>query len=147
VSLIIYSDIESVKADKKDLILVNDSFFDTNTVLQDNTLVREVLSKVDKAEYNTDLTFRSRTKEMGALNKNNLSTGTKTILNILEHKDKCFSVSECGNNVLCFIPQIKEGCIYWDIPAVAYTGCPDCDIQYKGKNYTDFYEFLESVGD
>lgn len=84
---------------------------------------------------------------MGALNKSMLSTGAKTLLNIVTHQDKCFNVCECGNNALCLLPLIKDGSIYWEVSAVAYTGDGFCDISYNGKIYTDFYKFLESVGE
>ena len=74
-------------------------------------------------------------------------TSEKTLLNIIQHPDKCFSVCECGNNVLSLLPLITEGNIYWSIPTVAYTGSSNCDIICNGKEYKDFYKFLESVGD
>ena len=91
------------------------------------------------------LAVKKRTKELGALNKNMLSTGTKTLLNIIQHPDKCFSVCECGNNALSLLPLITEGSIYWSIPVVAYNGDSACDIICNGKEYKDFYEFLESI--
>ena len=146
-ALTIYTDIKDIEKVGKDLILINDLFFDSDTNLNDSELTDKILITIDKASYNSELTFIGRTKELGALNKNMLSTGTKTLLNIIHHPDKCFSVCECGNNVLSLLPLITDGCLYWSIPVVTYEGDPTCDIVCNGKRYNNFYEFLESVGD
>lgn len=41
--------------------------------------------------YNSPATFIGRDPSLGALYKQHLSTGTKTLLNVLNHPDKCFS--------------------------------------------------------
>lgn len=129
------------------LIRVNDMFFDTETNLSDNDIVRKIMKTIDKADYNSNLTFVGRTKKLGALNKSMLSTGTKTLLNILEHPDICFDLCECGNNALSLLPLIRQGNVYWEYPAVAYDGDADCDICCRGRHFSNFYDFLESVGD
>ena len=96
--LIVYTNKKDVEDSGKDLIMINDLFFDAETVLKNSELVSKILEDIDKAKYNSDLTFIGRTKELGALNKSMLSTGTKTLLNIIQHPDKCFNVCECGNN-------------------------------------------------
>lgn len=144
--LTIYTDLAELNKEGKKLIRVNDLFFNMETNLEDSEIVRRILKTIDKAEYNSDLTFIGRTKSLGALNKNMLSTGTKTLLNILKHPDKCFDVCECGNNALSLLPLIKEGNVYWECPAVSYSGNGECDIYYNGKHFNDFYSFLESVG-
>ncbi len=144
-ALVVYTDKKDIENSGKDLVMINDLFFNYDTVLEDSELVRFILSTIDKASYNSSLTFIGRTKELGALNKNMLSTGTKTLLNIIQHPDKCFSVCECGNNALSLLPLITEGSIYWSIPVVAYNGDSACDIICNGKEYKDFYEFLESI--
>ena len=132
-ALTVYTNKNDIENSGKDLVIINDLFFDSETVLSNSSLVKKILSDIDKAEYNSDLTFIGRTKELGALNKSMLSTGTKTLLNIIQHPDKCFSVCECGNNVLSLLPLISEGSIYWRVPAVAYSGSSDCSIICNGK--------------
>lgn len=146
-SLVVYMNKENIVRDGKKLIMVNDLFFDSETNLKDIEIVRKILNIIDKAKYNSELTFIGRTEGLGALNKSMLSTGTKTLLNVLSHPDYCFSVCECSNNALSLLPLITEGSIYWRVPAVAYSGNPDCDIICDGVKYNDFYKFLESVGD
>lgn len=123
----------------------NNTYFDYNTVLQNNTLTREILYTIDKAQYVSELTVSGRTKALGSLNKQVLSTGTKTILNILNNSNDCFDLSECGDNVLKFLPRVTDGNVIWDMPCLAYCGEPDCNIEYKGEIYRNFYEFLYIV--
>lgn len=129
------------------LIEINDTFFDVMTSLSDTPLVRKILSEIDNAQYASPLTFVGRNPEWGQLNKSMLSTGAKTLLNIIGHPDKCFNVCECGNNALQLIPEIKAGNIYWQDPIVAYAGDGECDIVLHGKHYTDFFELLQETMD
>lgn len=115
------------------------------TLLSNTDVVSDILSVVDKAKYSSDLTFIGRTKELGALNKSMLSTGTKTLLNIINYPDRCFNVVECGNNALQFIPRLAEGHILWELPVVVCRDRFECDIDYRGRHYVDFHEFLAQV--
>lgn len=121
----------------------NDTFFSAFTGLKDTSLVSDILKTIDEATRVSDLIFAGRTVEMGNSNKSLLSTGTKTLLNILQHPDKCFSVVECGNNALQFIPKITEGYIYWQYPALWYTEDGVCDIDCNDMHFSNFYDFLQ----
>lgn len=105
----------------------------------------DILKTVDSANYNSDLTFIGRTKELGALNKSMLSTGTKILLNIIYHPEVCFNVVECGNNALEFIPILKERHILWEMPVVVCMSNQKCDIEYGGIHYTNFSNFLSKI--
>lgn len=59
--------------------------------------------------YNSPATFIGRDPSLGALYKQHLSTGTKTLLNVLNHPDKCFSTIECGYNALTLLMGFTEG--------------------------------------
>lgn len=125
----------------------NDLFFESVN-LEDNELTKKILLEIDKAKYNSSLTFIGRDSGIGALNKSNLSTGSKTLLNIVANKDKCFSVSECGQNALALIPYIRDGYILWEVPVLHYLGeCEQCDIKIDGKEFKNFDEFLSYIMD
>ena len=49
----------------------------------------------------------------------NLSSGCKTLLNIMKHPDKIVCVDECGPNVLKLIFQIDKIKIYMSRPSLA----------------------------
>ena len=129
----------------QNVVIDNDSFFDAMTCLNKTPLIAYILEKIDKAHVNSELTFIGRTKALGALNKSMLSTGTKTLINIIQHTDKCFDITECGLNALQIIPKIHTGNIIWRYPLISYSGEEDCDISYKGKTYRDFYDFLDII--
>ncbi|MBR4515198.1 MAG: DUF4869 domain-containing protein [Lachnospiraceae bacterium] len=141
-SLIIFRN-KSEIPDTIDYINSNDLFFNEKTTIPDTPLAKEILKKVDKADYYSELVFTSRTKDLGNLFKNYLSSGTKTLLNIISNPDKCFNLAECGINVLDFIPKIKDGIVLWEhISLFPEDEDESCDIVYKDKQFTNIYEFL-----
>lgn len=130
----------------KDMILIerNDIFFDGFTELKDSELTRVILREVDKAEYATSDTFIGRSKQFGQIYRQNLSTGAKTLLNIISYPDKCFNVVECGGNALRLLTLITEGNILWRNIFVPYTGNGSCDMVWNKKKYTDFYALMNA---
>lgn len=145
-SLLIFDKKEDVLENGIKLISFNDIYFDGFTSLKDDDFTRRVLSEIDKAHYNDNTTFIGRTEGLGALNKNLLSTGTKTLLNVVSHPDVCFDICECGNNVLNLLTSLTTGIVYWRTPAISYVGDGNCDIVFHDVRYTDFYKFLDDVG-
>lgn len=125
----------------------NEAFFNGSTRLKNCAFVQDVLEYVDKAEYVNEDYFLGRVKSIGSLNKSNLSTGTKTMINIYcNQKDYCFDLCECGNNALKFLQRIKDGYVLFKVPVIAYDfDDEDCDIMFKGVHYTNFYDFLEAA--
>lgn len=49
-----------------------------------------------------------------------LSSGCKTILNIIYFPDKVFSIQGCGNNALDIIYSLENGNVYSDYPAISF---------------------------
>lgn len=124
----------------------NDLFFNANPDIPDSDLVRKLLREIDNAERITDCTFRGRVKYAGELNSINLSTGTKTALNVIKYRDECFDVCECGDNVLKFLlKNVHDGSIFWDYPVVVTDDNFDCDIQYKHRHFNNVYSFIDYV--
>lgn len=125
------------------IVFDNNGFFDSRTSILDDDISRDVLNIVERGIFSTSTTFISR--DGIELDKSCLSTGTKTLLNIIQHPDVCFDVSECGINALQFIPRIRNGIIIWRFPLIPYRGKKDCDISYKGILYSNFSEFLNVI--
>ena len=145
-SLNIYRTKEELRKNGIECEMSNDLFFNKNTFINNNDFVKTILRKIDKADYYSDTMFVGRTKDWGNINKNHLSTGTKTLLNILSYPEKCFSLEECGSNALDFVPKIKEGNVLWEcIVLFPEDDDESCDIKYKGKKYTNIYDFLDDV--
>lgn len=120
----------------------NDAYFNGHTQLNGSELESEILRCIDKARYNSAFTFIGRDVNLGALNIQQLSTGTKTLLNILSNPDVCFNVVECGSNALRLLPLVKDGHILWRTAFAPYSGDALCDISYHDKEFSNFYEFM-----
>ncbi|MGN0153208.1 MAG: DUF4869 domain-containing protein [Lachnospiraceae bacterium] len=144
-SLRIFTDKSEIPSDMK-LIDYNDLFFNGQS-LADDEVSEIVMREIDKAEYNTENTFIGRDKSLGSLNKEHLSTGCKTLLNIISNPDKCFDVIECGSNALSLLPLIRNGNVLWKLPVLHYVGNTSCDIVIHNQHFTDFKKFLAYVMD
>lgn len=140
-SLTIYLQREDIPSNVE-VIDRNDEYFNVNTVLHDTQEVRNVLLNIDEAEYNTLETFIGRDKALGAIYRENLSTGCKTALNVLEHSEVCFSTIECGPNAKNCILQLKTGSILWYRDFVDLEDDTECDIVCKGVHFTNIDDWL-----
>lgn len=131
--------------DKLKIISVNDRYFRVNTLIKEDDVVSKILYDIDNViRVGSDKVY-SRFSPDVAISKNYLSTGTKTLLNIIAHPDKCFDVCECGNNALLALGLIKEGNIYWHAPAMFLDDCEDvqCSFSVYGKEFHSFCAFLD----
>ncbi len=76
----------------------------------------------------------------------NLSSGCKTLLNIVKHPEKVVCVEECGPNVLKIIFAMDNIKIYMsrptlaDIPDAAEIRFNDSDIVIGSKGYNAWWE-------
>ena len=143
-SLCIYTSTKDVPDYLGRVINYNDLYFDGQD-LKDSALVRKVLAAVDKAEYVSPAMVLGRDKDLGALNKSCLSTGCKTLLNIILSPLKCFDVVECGVNVLQLLPIVTSGHVLWKEPVLPRVIIQDCDITYQGVVYHNFVDFLDKA--
>jgi hypothetical protein len=122
----------------------NDIYFDGFTNLDNSDFVTNVLREVDEAEVTSELTFLGRTKKLGNLFKDHLSTGSKTLINIHAYPEICFNVVECGDNALEFLCDLHEGNIYWHLPFINFERDDEsCDIQCRGRHFDNMIDFLE----
>lgn len=123
----------------------NDAYFNGFTTLSGTDFEKKVLKEIDKAEIvNEYSVIFIQHREFGAFNIENLCTGTKTLLNVYRHPDRCFNVLECGDNALEFLCDIKEGHIVWEYPFINLLRDDEtCDIECRGKHFTNIVEFLD----
>lgn len=123
------------------VIVDNDTYFDGHTELDSGDMCAGVLKVIDKAVYNSPATFIGRDTSLGALYKQHLSTGTKTLLNISQHRDLCFDTIECGNNALTLLMGFTEGQavlhpgVVWDPDIWDSLGV--LDVVFDGNHFTD----------
>lgn len=133
-SLNVYRTITEIPEGVK-YIKVNDSFFNGKTVLPDNNFTRLVLREIDKAEYDSSLTFKGRTADLGALGKQMLSTGSKTALNVSQFPEYCFDLCECGDNAKNIIFKLEKGSVLLSNVFLLSGINDDCDVVYRQKSY------------
>lgn len=143
-SLCIYTSVQEVPDHLGRVINYNNLYFDGQD-LEDTPLVRKVLEAVDQAEYISPAMILGRDKDLGALNKSCLSTGCKTLLNIISSPLKCFDVIECGVNVLQLLPLVTSDHVLWREPALPRVMIQNCDITYQGIVYHNFIDFLDKA--
>lgn len=139
-SLNIYSRREDVPKGMK-IVDCNDGYF-LKTLVTDSDFSRNVISVIDGGRYKDTDKFYSRDGE-DVVNLSNLSTGSKTLLNVYYNPDKCFNIIECGNNARCLLPQIKNGNILWECISALPLEDTECDIVFDDKSFNSFFDFLK----
>lgn len=103
-------DIYTEKKNSKNWILKNDLYFNLNTANEEMSEKEvKLIQQVDEARLTTDKHIETK---YGLGTIRNLSSGCKTLLNIIKHPDKVVCVEECGPNVLKFIFAMDHIKIY-----------------------------------
>mgnify|MGYP004637673879 CR=1 FL=1 len=117
----------------------NDEYFAAYTKIASNAVVSQIIRVSDDAVRASDTSYFSRISPDAAITKDNLSTGAKTLLNVLEHKDTCFSLLECGNNILNALHLVTDGNALWETPSIMleHRDMP-CDAIVGQKHFTNF---------
>lgn len=131
------------KDDSKDWILKNDLYFNLNTSNEEMTdNDKKLIQKVDEARLTPDKHIETK---YGLGTIRNLSSGCKTLLNIVKHPDKVVCVEECGPNVLEIIFKIDNIKIYMsrptlvNIPKDMKMKFNDSDIVIGSKGYNTWW--------
>ncbi len=109
-------DIYTEKVNSKDWIIQNDLFFNlytSNEEMSDNEVA--FIRQVDDAKLTADKHIETK---YGLGTIRNLSSGCKTLLNIIKHPEKVVCVEECGPNVLKIIFSLDNIRIYMSRPTL-----------------------------
>lgn len=114
-------DIYTNKSDSKNWIFQNDLYFNLNTGNEEMTQSEiDLIQQIDDAKLTPDKHIETK---YGLGTIRNLSSGCKTLLNIVKHPDKVVCVEECGPNVLKIIFAMNNIRIYMSRPTL--TEIPD----------------------
>ena len=105
------------KKNTKDWILLNDLYFNLNT--SNEEMGEKEISAIQQIDNATLTEDKHIETDYGLGTIRNLSSGCKTLLNIMKHPDKIVCVDECGPNVLKLIFQIDKIKIYMSRPSLA----------------------------
>lgn len=115
----------SIYKDKKDIpenreyVELNDIFFNKNTVLVLDDRAKIVIEKIDEAEL--DGKFKIKSKFNGVtLDIDCLSTGCKTVLNVMYFPEKVFCLKECGDNAVEVLYALDKGYVYSDYAVIPF---------------------------
>ena len=93
-------DIYTEKRESKDWILQNDMYFNLNTSNEEMSQYEiNLIQQVDEAKLTPDKHIETK---YGLGTIRNLSSGCKTLLNIVKHPDKVVNVEECGPNAVSY---------------------------------------------
>lgn len=111
--------------DKKDIpsnmeyIELNDVFFNQNTVSKLDERARAIVEKIDNSKligkYKMESKFNGVTLDIDCL-----STGCKTVLNVLYFPCKVFCLKECGDNALEVLYGLEDGAVYSDYAIIPF---------------------------
>ena len=80
-------------------IELNDLFFNQNTSVLIDKRAEKFIETIDDAKLIGKYKILSRFDDV-AIDIDRLSSGCKTVLNVLYYPDKVFCLKECGNNAL-----------------------------------------------
>lgn len=132
-------DIYTEKKDSQDWIIQNDLYFNLNTSNEEMSQKEiNLIWQVDEAKLTPNKHIETK---YGLGTIRNLSSGCKTLLNIVKHPDKVVCVEECGPNVLKIIFTMDQIKIYMsrptltDVPDDAKIRFNDLDIVTGSKGY------------
>ena len=98
---------------------LNDIYFNKNTVLKLDEQAKEIIEQIDGAKligkYKIESRFNGVTLDIDCL-----STGCKTVLNVLYFPDKVFCLKECGENALEILYHLENGFVYSDYAIIPF---------------------------
>ena len=136
-------DIYTEKKESSSWILKNDLYFNLNASNEEMTEKdRKLIQQADDAVLTPDKHIETK---YGLGTIRNLSSGCKTLLNIVKHPDKVVCVEECGPNVLKLIFQMDNIKIYMsrpsfvEIPAKAELRFNDRDVVTGSAGYQNWW--------
>ena len=127
----------------KELILLNDIYFNQHTVSLLDNRAAEIISVIDHSEWLSQFAIRSRFDGM-TLNIDKLSSGCKTALNIMYNPEKIFDIRECGDNALDVIYALPEGNVFCDYPLISFDMIKVLACDKKNVREMDSYEDLKA---
>ena len=108
--IFVYTD----KQDSENWILQNDWYFNLYTSNEDFTEEdKEVIWQIDRARLTENKHIETK---YGLGTVRNLSSGCKTMLNVMKNPKKVVNADECGKNVLDMLFAMDGICLYMSRP-------------------------------
>lgn len=125
-----------------EIIRLNDVYFNKHTSTMLDERAGKIIQKIDRSEWLDQYLIKSQF-DHSSLSIDKLSTGCKTLLNIMYNQDKVFDIRECGDEVLDMIYSLEKGNICCDYPLISFDmeSVKVCDRD--GIRTVDSYEELK----
>lgn len=102
-----------------DYVELNDLFFNQNTVSKLDDRANAIVEKIDASKligkYKMESKFNGVTLDIDCL-----STGCKTVLNVMYFPNKVFCMKECGDNALEVLYGLETGAVYSDYAIIPF---------------------------
>lgn len=125
-----------------EIIRLNDVYFNKYTAMELDERAGDIINKIDHSEWIDQYTIRSRF-DGTILNIDKLSTGCKTVLNILYYPEKIVDIRECGDNALDVIYSLPFGNVCCDYPLISFDMTEVKVYDKKGSRVIRGYEELK----
>lgn len=115
----------TIYKDKKDIpsnmeyIQLNDFYFNKNTAQRLDDRAKQVIEQIDGAKLEGKYKIISKFNGV-TLDIDRLSTGCKTVLNVMYSPDKVFCLKECGENALEILYGLDKGFVYSDYAVIPF---------------------------
>lgn len=98
-------------------IELNDIFFNQYTVSELDERADKIVGEIDNSKLVGKYKIESKFSRV-VLDVDRLSTGCKTVLNVLYFPDKVFCLKECGDNALTVLYHLQAGSVYSDYAVI-----------------------------
>ena len=120
---------------------LKDVYFNQNTVSVLDDRAGAIVEKIDASrligKYKIESKFNGVTLDIDCL-----STGCKTVLNVLYFPEKVFCLKECGDNALEVLYSLEAGTVYSDYAIIPF----DMDkVKVSDKNGTRIISDYEDL--
>ena len=120
---------------------LKDVYFNQNTVSVLDDRAGAIVEKIDNSKligkYKIESKFNGVTLDIDCL-----STGCKTVLNVLYFPEKVFCLKECGDNALEVLYSLEAGTVYSDYAIIPF----DMDkVKVSDKNGTRIISDYEEL--
>lgn len=123
-------------------IELNDVFFNQNTVERFDKRAADIISQIDDSKLLGKYKIESKFNQV-ILDVDRLSTGCKTVLNVMYFPDKVFCIKECGNNALEILYSLDCGSVYSDYALIPFEMKKVLTCSEDTKRMIDDYEELK----
>lgn len=132
--------------DNIEYVELNDIFFNQNTVSRLDERAGTIIEKIDASKligkYRIESKFNGVTLDVDCL-----STGCKTVLNVMYFPDKVFCIKECGDNALEVLYGLETGAVYSDYAVIPFNMDKVKACDEKGMIVISDYEQLKEWWD